>query len=688
MSYKALYANKPLHDYLNIYSIKRTILPTRENSSKKINGMNGEYYINHSYGTKKITLNCGIIAKNEEHYKEIVREISYLLDVDSPKELIISDMPDRKIYAVIDGDTNLEKKFKTASFNLEFVCFNPYEYAIETKNTLPENNDEFDSGLINSNKHLLEIENNGSADTFPIVNASFYGNAHFFQCSNKGRIVLIGAPPSVDLPTAPETPIILDDKCTSLEGWNNTGNVLDGDVKRVIDGSLGINKGGYAITCANYGSGNEDTWHGGAGRKNLTKQLTDFKIEIDVEHASGGTLKTVSSSSGSSADGNYKITAHPSLNVRSGRGTSYKIVTSIPKGKVVKVTSIQNKWGKVTYNGKTGYIYMSHTSKVSSSSPSPPSPSSNSYKTTARVNLRSGRGTKYKSYTVIPNGKTLTITDVKSDWGKTYYNGKTGYVYMRYVKKISSKMVRADETSEEETREDRMGRCEIYLFDTNGQKIAKVLMRDSSSYYEYSQPEMFIGSKLIIHDNLKTPKAKTVSVKENDKTISKKIDSGSFGVWNEFDGKFTIERKTEKGKQIWNLRVVKYGKDGKIERKLEKTGLCDSSYPTGKLSNIVIWFGAYGNNIPVDVQNVTNIKVTDISKQDNKIESNIPIFKSGDELKIDFESQEVMLNREEYVEHLDIGSEFFNLESGHEKILCVSDTNNMTCYAEYRERWL
>ena len=127
--------------------------------------------------------------------------------------------------------------------------------------------------------------------------------------------------------------------------------------------------------------------------------------------------------------------------------------------------------------------------------------------------------------------------------------------------------------------------------------------------------------------------------------------------------------------------------DGKVERRIQELELYNKSYPTGDLANIVIWFGKHKDDIPVDVQNICSIKVTDIAEQKPEI-ANVPIFKNGDELVIDFEEQGVYLNGIEYLNELDIGSEFFKIPSGQSQVTCRTDTNNMSVFAEYRERWL
>ena len=64
------------------------------------------------------------------------------------------------------------------------------------------------------------------------------------------------------------------------------------------------------------------------------------------------------------------VTAN-SLNVRSGAGTGYSVVTSVSKGTAVTVSSTTNGWSKITVNGVTGYVsseYLSSTKPSSTSS--------------------------------------------------------------------------------------------------------------------------------------------------------------------------------------------------------------------------------------------------------------------------------------------------------------------------------
>lgn len=63
--------------------------------------------------------------------------------------------------------------------------------------------------------------------------------------------------------------------------------------------------------------------------------------------------------------GTYKIKADPYLNIRTGEGGA--VVGNIPDGETVTVTEVKNGWGKVTYNGVTGYISLDYAVFVSAS---------------------------------------------------------------------------------------------------------------------------------------------------------------------------------------------------------------------------------------------------------------------------------------------------------------------------------
>lgn len=113
------------------------------------------------------------------------------------------------------------------------------------------------------------------------------------------------------------------------------------------------------------------------------------------------------------------------LNMRTGPGTSYSVIRVIPKGAAVSVLSISGGWARVTYSGSTGYSSAAYlTSSVTS----------NDIRiTTEELNLRSGPGTTYSILAVMPKGSKVTVLSVSGSWARVIYNGKTGYAHTGYL---------------------------------------------------------------------------------------------------------------------------------------------------------------------------------------------------------------------------------------------------------------
>lgn len=123
--------------------------------------------------------------------------------------------------------------------------------------------------------------------------------------------------------------------------------------------------------------------------------------------SSSGTSSGSSSSENKAVKYKVKINTPSGVNVRSGAGTKYGVLTAIPNGTTVTISKTSGDWGYTSYGGKKGWICLDYTKKVASGSSSSSSGSSKpSYKTgsTYTVNVdaltvRTGAGTNYKAKT-------------------------------------------------------------------------------------------------------------------------------------------------------------------------------------------------------------------------------------------------------------------------------------------------
>lgn len=301
------------------------------------------------------------------------------------------------------------------------------------------------------------------------------------------------------------------------------------------------------------------------------------------------------------------------------------------------------------------------------------------------LNVRSGAGTNYKIIGSVKKNTTVNVTSVTKGWGKINHNGKDGYISLsaQYVTKSNKSIYKS--SRETISTESKMGRMELYGFDINGNRLFKCILRDSEEFYEYTQPEIEIGTTLVLEDNVTCPPAKTKTKKDGNKTITEKVPSGRVGTWNEFYGDFIIERKTIGNKQVWNLTVTKL-KDGKVVNTLKKTGISDSKYPKGDLNNLVLWFGQYKDKPTCDEIGLTDLKVYTLNEFDE--EDNLIYFTNGDELEINCNENKVYLNGTPYMESLDIGSQFFKCPPGRSQFIAFSDDTNIYINGVIEEKYL
>ena len=157
-----------------------------------------------------------------------------------------------------------------------------------------------------------------------------------------------------------------------------------------------------------------------------------------------------STSGSTSVIGTATVTAS-SLNVRSGAGTNYKKIGSLPKNKKVDLLAKQGAWYKIKYGSGVGYVHGNYL-KVNSTSSSNKNSSGNSSNSgnqtrgseqrigtvnASSLHVRSGPGTKHSSKGLLSRGTKVTITGESGSWYKIKYGSGTGYVHKNYIKLTS-----------------------------------------------------------------------------------------------------------------------------------------------------------------------------------------------------------------------------------------------------------
>ncbi len=226
----------------------------------------------------------------------------------------------------------------------------------------------------NEGSKQFTVTNNGDVETYPIINLGFTKDATFTQITNQESGDTILLG---GIPSVEGTTIKANSKILNDNMESTTGwssSTAPIDSGRATGGIISITSSGAGIMCGNFGSSSSGSQWHGACYK---KSLDQLLTDFKVK------IRMNHNSTGQSGDPD-----HP----------------------------YQNNSETVTSGSKTTY-----------------------YKVTASVGLilRKSASTSSSKLCTIPYGTKLTGT-VTNKWLKTTYNGKAGYCYTTYLKKMTS----------------------------------------------------------------------------------------------------------------------------------------------------------------------------------------------------------------------------------------------------------
>lgn len=114
------------------------------------------------------------------------------------------------------------------------------------------------------------------------------------------------------------------------------------------------------------------------------------------------------------------------VNMRSGPGTGYSKITTIPKDSSVIVLDSKDGWYLVKWEDYEGYISSKYLEILTGDY-------ERTAITAANLNLRSGPGTNYSILKTIPEATEVIVHDSQGDWTKIESNGTVGWVASKYL---------------------------------------------------------------------------------------------------------------------------------------------------------------------------------------------------------------------------------------------------------------
>lgn len=638
MSYDVKFGKSNLSDYCTVLNVKRSLLPSRSNFSKQVPGMNGSYYTGGKYDEKVIELEIAVYAKTKVEYAQKLTNLANILNTNVEVPIIISDEPYKVYYGIVDGQTDMSKKFQNGTATIKIVCHDPIAQSLYWNTYAP------------NGKNIFNVVSYGTEYTSPIIDIDFRNKGCFFQVTNyEGKTVLVGVPKDLTKPVIPFTDLVVEDNCELASSFTSISQSLL-DTNRVVSGQYGVGHNGTGMVCTNFATGESDKWTGCAFKRNLGKNVSEFEVTIDLTFSSQGENyippppqppyvppapptppskpDDSGSNGGDSCLGTYKVVNCGGLWINSGPNTSGPLYPMAP-GTLIYPTEIQGNWAKHTHSNRwhtyTGWSSMRYLQKVSNS----------------------GRST-----------------------GAMTINAVTPKAF-------------ADEQS---------GIIEIYGYDQNGAKLFKLEVSDTNQFYEYVEPKIFIGDTLVLDDGKNVPSPRKEDEKDSSGNVTgqKEVASGVFGDFNDFQGKLIIKReKNTIGEDLWSCEIVKIHEGKVVKRIYTLNHLSNASYSKKPLNYLGVFIGRYGTLEPVSVMTVTNIKVKQLNmKTDEFTDSNVQVFEPGDHMQINFETGKITLNDEDYRYKLDIGSEFFEIPPGESQFVFATDAENTSVVCGFKDRFI
>ena len=154
--------------------------------------------------------------------------------------------------------------------------------------------------------------------------------------------------------------------------------------------------------------------------------------EVRYNDASGYISKNYvrSAVSQGTASSNVLITAM--INMRSGPGSSYPKVTTVPKGVIVPLLEQDGAWCKILYNTSEGYVSSVYASPTSEE-PTDTSVSGMNVKALAMVNVRTSSSPTSPRCGVMYPGDIAERKSEINGWTEINYNGVSGFVPSSYL---------------------------------------------------------------------------------------------------------------------------------------------------------------------------------------------------------------------------------------------------------------
>lgn len=144
-----------------LQKVHDSILPGIQSRTTELPGRCGVIYQGYRLGVREIKIDIAFICSNRKELRMRIFEAAAWLDPGKgPRQLILPDIPDKAVNAVLSGTTEFERIATVGKGSLTFLCPDPFYYSIDGQHYLF-------SGITGGQQ--LVLNNPGTCPEVPVI---------------------------------------------------------------------------------------------------------------------------------------------------------------------------------------------------------------------------------------------------------------------------------------------------------------------------------------------------------------------------------------------------------------------------------------------------------------------------------------------------------------------------------------
>lgn len=176
------YDGKDFSDLLEVTGIEWSILPPQTINDQDVPARAGKVFVNKEDDPREIPVNVIVRGKDMEEYDENIRKVAEYLHQEDEKTLQFEDLPDWKIDAIVDDETELDTTLKHGEGTITFYCSNPFYRGKKHDSELRETN-EYEHSITSTmaEQDRYKEKNKSTVPTPPFFDVEFLEDADEFQ---------------------------------------------------------------------------------------------------------------------------------------------------------------------------------------------------------------------------------------------------------------------------------------------------------------------------------------------------------------------------------------------------------------------------------------------------------------------------------------------------------------------------